>query len=853
MDNQDFATTKVAQDNSPTASAPSEEAAGLLPSGKVLTPVEPIGNTQRGLTAAEVESRVAAGLVNGKYEVRTKNYWEIFRTNTFTLFNLLNLTLALLVVFLGHSPKNVGFVLPAVINWIIGMVQEVRAKRTIDKLSLLSAPKVCVVRDETEIDVQIAEVVMDDLMVLSSGDQICADCVLIEGSCEVNESLITGESDPVAKHQGDTLLSGSFLVSGKAEARVVHIGMENYVNKISSGAKYIKSTNSEILRALRTVIKLMSIVVVPLGILLFLKQYLLQHNPLDQSVVSMVSSMSGMIPQGLMALSSAVFAIGIIRLSRHNTLAQDLYCIETLARVDVLCLDKTGTITEGSMQVKKVLTVVDNSEERVQRILSTMVDILPDSNPTYNAVKEYCVGKPRDPEAQPVYVVPFNSARKWSGISLAGGSYIMGAAEFVFPDRTEEMQALLDGYSRDGYRVLVLATAPAVMNGPELPQGLSMMAYILISDKIRAEAPDTLRFFAEEDVDIRIISGDNPVTVSAIAREAGLKQCEYVDMSTIETEEQLVEASRKYKVFGRVTPEQKLKLVKALKADGHTVAMTGDGVNDVLALKEADCSIAMAAGSDAARNVAQLVLLDSNFASMPRIVAEGRRSINNLQRSAALYLVKTMYMALLTILFLIVGDYPFEPNHITLIGIATIGIPSFFLALESNHERVQGHFLQNAITKSAPGAVTIVFAFAFLQLLLHVMPERFALTDDQVSTVSVLLLVGNGFFVLFNVCRPFTAGHFVLYVGMWLIFALGWLLCSIPWDFHIMGRTLNLRDLNWFSMTPMGEMTGNIWLYSGVTLGFSMFVFTLLTYLAHQFNLFSAKRMMRALRLEDKA
>lgn len=808
---------------------------------------------QRGLTDAQVAERVAAGLTNGRSEVRTKSLWKIFRTNTFTLFNLLNLALALLVVFLGHSPKNVGFVVPAVINWIIGMVQEVRAKRTIDKLSLLSAPKARVIRGGEERDVALSEVVMDDLTVLSSGDQIIADSVVIEGGCEVNESLITGESDPVVKRQGDTLLSGSFLVSGKVEARVIHIGMDNYAAKIASGAKYIKGTNSEILRALRTVIKLMSIVVVPLGVLLLLKQHLWQHNPLDQSVVSMVSSMSGMIPQGLMALSSTVFAIGIIRLSRHKTLSQDLYCIETLARVDVLCLDKTGTITEGSMQVKKMLTVVDNSEERVQRVLAAMVDILPDSNPTYNAVKEFCRDKQRAEVSEPQFVAPFNSARKWSGVSVDGHSYIMGAAEFVFAERTDEMQSLLNRYSQEGYRVLVLAESDAVMEEAVLPAGLSLMAYILISDKIRDEAPATLRFFAEEDVDIRIISGDNPVTVSAIAREAGLTQCEYVDMSTIETDEALTEASRKYKVFGRVTPEQKLKLVKALKSDGHTVAMTGDGVNDVLALKEADCSIAMAAGSDAARSVAQLVLLDSNFASMPRIVAEGRRSINNLQRSAALYLVKTMYMALLTMLFLIVGDYPFEPNHITLIGIATIGLPSFFLALEANRERVQGHFLQNALTKSAPGAVTILLSFAFLQLLLHVMPARFALPPDHMSTVSVLLLVANGFFVLFNVCRPFTIGHFVLYVCMWLIFSVGWLFCSIPWDFHIMGRTINLAELNWFSLTPMGEMTDAIWLYAGVCIGFSMLVFTLFSFLANQYNLFSAKKMMRALHLEDKA
>lgn len=816
-------------------------------------PIEPYSLTEGigCLTSRQVAERVAAGLVNGQTEVRTKSYWKIFRTNTFTLFNILNVSLALLVCFVGHSPKNVTFIGPAVINWIIGIVQEVRAKKTIDKLSLLSAPRVTVIRDDRECEIALADIVMDDMMVLSAGGQVCADCVVLTGSCEVNESLITGESDPVVKQVGDTLLSGSFLVSGKVETRVIHIGMENYVSKISSGAKYIKSTNSEILRALRTVIKLMSIIVVPLGVLLFLKQYLLQHNPLDASIVSMVSSMSGMIPQGLMALSSTVFAIGIIRLSHHKTLAQDLYCIETLARVDVLCLDKTGTITEGSMQVKKILPVTDNSHEIIEHTLMELVDLLPDSNPTYNAVKEYCKDMQREEKRTPNYVAPFSSERKWSGVSLAEGSYIMGAAEFVFPTRSEDMQSLLEHYAQEGYRVLVLARSAAQMTESVLPAGLELMAYVLISDKIRDEAPETLRYFAQEDVDIRIISGDNPVTVSAIAKEAGLADCTYVDMSTIETDEQLVDASRRYKVFGRVTPEQKLKLVKALKADKHTVAMTGDGVNDVLALKEADCSIAMASGSDAARNVAQLVLLDSNFASMPRILAEGRRSINNLQRSAALYLVKTMYMALLSVLFLFVGDYPFEPTNITLIGMATIGLPSFILALERNHERVKGHFLQNALAKSTPGAITIALAFAFLQLMLRVMPARFAVTADEVSTVSVIVLACNGFFVLFNVCRPFNWKHFLLYVAMWLIFATGWLMCSL--QINVAGHPLNLRKWNLFSMTPIGDMTENVWTFIGIGVGFSIVVFTLFTFLANKYNMFSAKKMMRALHLEDKA
>jgi cation-transporting ATPase E len=435
--------------------------------------------------------------------------------------------------------------------------------------------------------------------------------------------------------------------------------MDNYAAKISSGAKYIKQTNSEILKGLRAVIRLMSIVVIPLGALLFLKQLVLRSTPLSEATVMMVSSMSSMIPQGLVALTSVVFAVGVIRLASHKTLAQDLYCIETLARVDVLCLDKTGTITEGSMQINNIVLKNGCESNDADNALISLISVLPDSNPTFNAIKNHYG---RTIELSPNYIVPFSSERKWSGISIKDtGTFVMGAPEFVLREKVEEYREELNGYSSVGERVLVLAKSEEVINEKVLPGSLSVMAFVLIGDKIRKEAPDTLRFFAEQDVDIRIISGDNPVTVAAIARRAGLANSAFIDMSTVKTNEELIAASRTYKVFGRVSPEQKLKLVKALKADGHTVAMTGDGVNDVLALKEADCSIAVAEGSDTARSVAQLILLDSNFASMPKIVAEGRRSINNLQRSASLFLVKTIYSALLTMLFMFFGDYPFEP------------------------------------------------------------------------------------------------------------------------------------------------------------------------------------------------
>ena len=814
------------------------------------TELSPVAEGQ-GLTTTQVEERLAAGYGNSGGEVTTKTYGQIFRTNTFTLFNLLVLVLVILVVAVGQKPMEAAFAGPCVINWLIGIIQEIRAKRTIDKLSLISAPRVTVLRDGEEKEIAVHEIVMDDLMVLSGGKQVCSDCVIIEGGCEVNESLITGESDPIIKSQGDQLLSGSFLVSGRVLARVVHVGADNYASKISAGAKYIKSSNSEILRALRTVIKLMSWVVVPLGVLLFLKEFLWNGIGVADSVSSMVASMSSMIPQGLMALSSAVFAVGIMRLSRHKTLSRDLYCIETLARVDVLCLDKTGTITEGSMQVNDVVPVGGVDRQHIDQALITLVDLLPDTNPTYNAIKEFYRLAPRSEKA-PLYVAPFSSDRKWSAVSVEGATYVMGAGEFVLKEGLDPYREQLEVYAQMGNRVLVVARSGQILTEHALPSELELIAFVLISDKIRKEAPDTLRYFAEEGVDIRIISGDNPVTVAAIAKQAGLANCEAVDMTTISTDEELVDASRRYKVFGRVTPEQKLKLVKALKADRHTVAMTGDGVNDVLALKEADCSIAMAGGSDAAMNVAQLVLLDSNFASMPRIVAEGRRSINNLQRTASLYLVKTMYSVLLTLLFLFIGRYPFSSNNITLVGSATIGIPSFFLALESNKERVKGHFLQNAISKSLPGAVTILLSFAFLQVLFFFLPEAYALSETQQDMVSVLLLAAGGFFVLFHVCIPFDWKHTLIFVGMVAIFFVGWMFCSV--NIHIASDlVLPLKDINLFNMDPISSITPNMGIYIGASIAFCLLMYLLFSWLMRKYNILSGKRMMKALRLEDKA
>lgn len=807
-----------------------------------------ITNPSTGLTTEDVDQRREDGRVNGRMNIRTKSYAQIFKTNLCTLFNLLNLVLVILVIAVGHSWKNASFVGPAIINVIIGIVQEIRAKKTIDKLSLISAPKVTVIRDGKEDEIKVEDIAKDDIMLLKSGNQICSDCKVIEGNIEVDESLITGESDPISKKAGDILLSGSYVVSGNAVTQVIHVGMDNYATKISSGAKYIKETNSDILRSLRAVIRLMSIVVVPLGVILFLKSLFISRQTVSASTIMMVSSMSSMIPQGLIALTSTVFAIGIIRLSKHKTLAQDLYCIETLARVDVLCLDKTGTITEGSMQVNAIVQKNNYERRDIDKALMQLVSILQDKNPTSMAIAEKYetelseLSKP----LSPTFIAPFSSARKWSGISIDGNSYIMGAPEFVLKGDVEEFREDLDYYASQGERVLVLARSNQVMTDNVLPDKLSLMALIVIGDKIRIEAPDTLKFFADQNVDIRIISGDSPVTVSAIAKKAGLTECDWIDMSTV-SDEQILEVSRKYKVFGRVTPDQKLKLVKALKSDGHTVAMTGDGVNDVLALKEADCSIAMASGSDAARNCAQLVLLDSNFASMPKIVAEGRRSINNLQRSASLYLVKTIYSALLTLLFIFITyPYPFEPTNITLVGAATIGIPSFLLALEPNKERLKGKFLQNAMSKALPSALSIVVSVAVLQLIRLLLSSvlGFTLTDEQMTTVSVVLLAFGAFVELFVVCTPFDVKHAFIFIGMIVVFMLGWMITSM--DLVFPGQT---EPMNLFAMTPLDEITDHMWIYMGISVGASIPVFLLVSFLVRKYSKFTNSKLLKKLNL----
>ena len=736
-----------------------------------------------GLSQEQVAARVRQGLHNGDSGIKTKTEGQIIRENVFTFFNLLNFALALAVILVG-SPRSALFMGVIFSNILIGSFQGIRAKRTIDKLSLISAPRATVLRAGEKSTVAVEDVVLDDVLLLSSGNQICADATVVDGECEVNESLITGESDPVVKQKGDSLLSGSFVVSGSCAAQVDHVGADNYAQKIAGDAGYIKKRNSEIMDSIDFIVKIIGFAILPIGGLLFWKQYFVLHDTFQNSVVSTAAAMVGMIPEGLVLLISLAFAVSVIKLSARKTLVQDMYCIETLARVDTLCLDKTGTITEGTMQVDELVPFDGHTEEEMSEILTALVGNLTDDNPTSQAIREKFPGSA---PWQASALVPFSSARKWSGAFFPGqGACVMGAGEFILGESFERIRPQVESYSSGGQRVLLLGKTQEPFGDKAIAGEVECLGLVLLSDKIRREAPRTLRYFADQGVDLKVISGDNAVTVANIAKKAGLDHADrYVDASTLETEEDVRRAVKEYSVFGRVTPQQKLAFVKALKADGHTVAMTGDGVNDVLALKEADCSVAMASGSDAARTVSNLVLLDSNFASMPRVVQEGRQAINNLQRSSSLFLVKTIFSALIGVLFIFINyTYPFEPIQQTLISTLTIGVPSFILALETNRDRLKGKFILNVIRMCIPAALTMTANI----LALCALSGPFGLTHPEMSTLAVILTAFTGFTMLFKVCSPFNGLRGVLFWGLLTAFVLAFLFFG--WFFSLANLTI---------------------------------------------------------------
>lgn len=721
-----------------------------------------------GLSIDQINQRKKDNLVNNDTTVPTKTIPRIFFENIVTLFNILNILLAIAILCVG-SYKNLLFMGVIICNTLIGTFQEIRAKKAVDKLSLISSTKVNVVRNSKIEHIPIKELVLDDIVYLKNGNQIVSDCIVVDGKCEVNESLLTGESDPITKKKGDMLLSGSFIVSGSCKAKIEHIGNQNYAAKISNDAKYIKKVNSEIMYTLNLIIKIISFIIIPLGIMLFYKQFnIVESNTYQNAVVHTVAALIGMIPEGLILLTSTVLAVGVIRLSKQKVLVQELYCIETLARVDTLCLDKTGTITDGNMEVINTVEIDKSFSNKINEIMSSMVHALNDNNPTFNAIRDK-FGNKKVYDA--IKSVPFSSEKKWSGVYFKNeGSFILGAAEFILNNNISEIEDELKEYASKN-RVLILAHSDNDFNGEDIPKDTYPIAFIIINDKIRKQAKETLKYFKEQGVNIKIISGDNVLTVSNVAKAAGLDNADNcIDATTLENDEDLKQAAQKYSVFGRVTPQQKKKLIVALKDQGHTVAMTGDGVNDVLALKEADCSVAMASGSDAARNVSQLVLLNSCFDSMPKVVAEGRRSINNIQRSASLFLVKTLYSLLLSILFIFINmPYPFMPIQMTLISMFTIGIPSFILALEPNNERIKGNFFINIISKSIPAAISVVLNILSVILATNI----FKLSIEEFLTISVILTGYTGLLLLFKISLPLNNIRKVLIILMSSGFAAG--------------------------------------------------------------------------------
>ena len=752
----------------------------------------------RGLTSSEVAERVAQGKVNVNTELKTKSVKELVIENTCTLFNLINIILAALVILTG-AWKNLTFLGVVLLNTGIGIVQALRSKRMVDKLTLLASKCAVAVRDDREVELQLDELVLDDLIRLGRGDQIPADAVVVSGECHVNESLLTGESDAIHKRPGDELMSGSFIDAGLVYARVIHVGADNYVARINNEAKYVKKVNSEIMNALNAIVRFASVLMVPIGLALF---YSSVHNSyqswcaldpnssstlaswvasgdswgaISSAILSTVGALLGMIPQGLVLLTSSVLAIATIRLARRKVLAQQLYCIETLARVDVLCLDKTGTITSGHMEVEGVYVAddlggaepaeafdadhIDPASQRMHAALSGIARATSDdANETCTAVLAHYRDLARAPEAQ--RVIAFSSAKKWSGAQLTGGAFgsdsvacVMGASQFVltpdvfarFEGRVAELASLC--------RVLVVAEVDGFTDECDIIGEPRPLGFVTIRDEIRSSAADTIRYFCEQGVTLNVISGDDPRTVSTIARTVGIPGADrYVDATTLDTPGKVDAAVDRYHVFGRVTPQQKRELVNALQRRGHTVAMTGDGVNDVLALKEADCSVAMAAGSDAARNVAEIVLVDNDFAAMPEVVAEGRRSINNLQRSAALFLTKTLFSMGLAALCIFLPPYPFLPITMTLINFYCIGFPSFVLALEPNTALVRGNFLANVLKRALPASAGVLAG----SILCMGAAALFGYSEAMLSTMCLITACAVGVYLIWRISVPFT-------------------------------------------------------------------------------------------------
>ena len=738
------------------------------------TPVVRIETTaDTGLTQAQVKERMEKGWSNAPVDSPSKTTKEIIISNVFTYFNLIFLVIAVLLLLVGAF-RDLTFLPVIICNTLIGIIQEIRSKKVLDKLSVLNAPKATVVREGKLQTIPAEKAVLDDVVKFQAGNQICADATVIDGEVQVNESLLTGESDEITKKPGDTLMSGSFVVSGSCLGRLEQVGADSYISKLTLEAKATKEgEQSEMIRSLDKLVQIVGFLIIPIGIVLFGQQYLLGDSSIKTSMQAMVAAIIGMIPEGLYLLASVALVVSVMRLATKKVLVHDMKCIETLARVNVLCVDKTGTITENTMKVHDVVSLEPYEKEELpplKELLGDFAHAMSKDNITMAAMQEYFT---QGSGQVATSVTSFSSAFKYSSVTFHTTSYVLGAPEFVLRDDYEIYKETIESYGSEGYRVLVFGRYEGTPDGKALTEAVVPYGLVLLANPIRKEAWETFQYFADQGVDIKVISGDNPVTVSKVASQAGIANADnYIDASQLKTPDDIKQAVLKYTVFGRVTPDQKRQFVRALKEAGKTVAMTGDGVNDVLALKDADCSIAMASGSDAAAQASQLVLLESNFSCMPSVVLEGRRVVNNIERSASLFLVKNIFSFLLSLFsmaFMI--TYPLEPSQISMVAMFTIGIPAFLLAMEPNKKMIEGHFLTNVLLKALPAGLTDVLIVGFLT----VFGQTFGMSNEEISTAATLLLAIVGLMILFKISKPMNVFRWIV----WSAMVAGLLFCVI--------------------------------------------------------------------------
>lgn len=712
-----------------------------------ITRVQPAVDT--GLTSEQVSERVAAGMANTPVKPPSKSVGMIIASNVFTYFNLIFAIIAAMLIAAGCF-KDLTFLPVIIFNTLIGIVQETRSKRLLDKMTMLNSPTTIVIRDGKQQRVKSDMLVIDDIVIFKAGDQIPADAVVIEGKASVNEALLTGEADEIVKENGAELMSGSFIVSGTCKARLEKVGAQSYISQLTIQAKKVKKgEQSEMIRSLNKIVRIAGIIIIPIGAALFYNSYWIKDLGYTQSVRTTVASVIGMIPEGLFLLASVTLAISAMRLARQKVLVHDMKCIETLARTNVLCVDKTGTITENTMQVTGIEAIGDLSEEKLFSLLSDFASEQSADNITMAALKQYFT---QPSGIKTVSHTDFSSEFKYSSVTFEKAAYVLGAPEWILREKYESYREKIELDSRKGYRVLAFAEYSGKPDGKALTQECEPLALVLITNPVRKTAPATFKFFADEGVEVKVISGDNPITVSEVAKQAGIENAEkYVDASTLTTDEAIFEAMKSYTVFGRVTPDQKRKFVKALQEQDKVVAMTGDGVNDILALKDADCSVAMASGSDAAVQAAQLVLLDSDFAHMTDVVMEGRQVVNNLERSGSLFLVKNIFSLLLSIVTVVFGFvYPLTPPQITLIGAFTIGMPAFLLSQVPDHFLIKGHFMKNVLLKALPGGVTDVLVV----VIAVVFGRIFEVSQSEIATAATILLSIVGIMVLYTISKP---------------------------------------------------------------------------------------------------